>query len=83
MKYQENHLKLKHPVQYETGFFTTTPPSSLFSYAAFLDLPSHLDDTKMAAAARRRRHRNAAKMPSSHVFYLLVAMKKIDIQTLL
>ena len=54
MKYQENHLKLKHPVQYETGFFTTTPPSSLFSYAAFLDLPSHLDDTKMAAAARRR-----------------------------
>ena len=31
-------------------FFTTTPPSSLFSYAAFLDLPSHLDDTKMAAA---------------------------------
>ena len=55
MKYQENHLKLKHPVQYETGFFTTTPPSSLFSYAAFLDLPSHLDDTKMAAAAARRR----------------------------
>ena len=51
MKYQENHLKLKHPVQYETGFFTTTPPSSLFSYAAFLDLPSHLDDTKMAMLA--------------------------------
>ena len=28
-----------------TGFFfIATPPYSLFSYAAFLDLPSHLDD---------------------------------------